>query len=165
MKIRLALRPDVEAVLREYSGGTLKLTVEQGFALSRAVVDSCTEQAAGDGDLPPVDESPFAWWCMRCGHGWLFGDATWNDQTFEALCPQCGERLNAAGGPAPKAQAAINRARTWAWINHAALNIGAALACIWYAVMPPWRTGHDEDTVLSLAREPTWKAFWDGMTR
>jgi hypothetical protein len=39
-----------------------------------------------------------------------------------------------------------------AWINHAALNIGAAIACVWYAVVPPQLTGHSKDDIESLCR-------------
>ena len=51
-----------------------------------------------------------------------------------------------------------------AWVNHAALNIGAAIACCWYAAVPPQWTGHSEKTCSSLARDLPWTAFWKGLS-
>lgn len=39
-----------------------------------------------------------------------------------------------------------------AWINHFALNLGSALACLYYAVIPPRWTGHKEEEVELLKK-------------
>lgn len=51
-----------------------------------------------------------------------------------------------------------------AWLNHAALNLGSALACLWYAVIPPQWTGHSSEDVRDLGKTNPVKAFWDGLT-
>lgn len=51
-----------------------------------------------------------------------------------------------------------------AWINHAALNLGAALSCLWYAVVPPQWTGHSNGDIANLRSGGPLRAFWDGLT-
>jgi hypothetical protein len=52
---------------------------------------------------------------------------------------------------------------TRAWINHAALNSGSAIACIWYALLPPQWTGHSPETCRSLAETTPLRAFLNGL--
>ncbi len=50
-----------------------------------------------------------------------------------------------------------------AYLNHAALNAGAALGCIFHCVVPPQLTGHTAEDVDGLAKMKPWRAFWRGM--
>ena len=51
-----------------------------------------------------------------------------------------------------------------AWINHFALNFGSALACLFYALIPPQWTGHTRDELESLGRDNNpWSAFVCGL--
>lgn len=43
-----------------------------------------------------------------------------------------------------------------AWINHFALNLGSALACLYYAVIPPRWTGHTEEDMRSFLYGIDW---------
>lgn len=51
----------------------------------------------------------------------------------------------------------------FAYINHAALNAGAAIACVWYCVVPPQWTGHAPEQIDDLATGMPWSAFWTGV--
>lgn len=51
-----------------------------------------------------------------------------------------------------------------AWINHFALNVGGAIACLWYAIVPPQWTGHKREHLDSLRSTNPIKAFWEGLT-
>lgn len=53
--------------------------------------------------------------------------------------------------------------RMRAWCAHAAVNFGTALSCLWYAVLPPWWTGHDADTVRSLGKRGVVSSFIEGI--
>jgi len=53
----------------------------------------------------------------------------------------------------------------WTYINHAALNAGALLACVWFALVPPQCTGHSRKDLESLGNSSPWRAFWEGLTR
>lgn len=50
-----------------------------------------------------------------------------------------------------------------AWINHFALNLGSALACLFYAFIPPQWTGHTKGDLESLEEYNPWTAFVDGL--
>lgn len=50
------------------------------------------------------------------------------------------------------------------WFNHAALNIGAAVACVYYAIIPPQLTGHSESDMRSLRKGNPVKSFIEGVT-
>lgn len=50
-----------------------------------------------------------------------------------------------------------------AWINHFFLNIGAALACVFYATVPPSLTGHSEEELKELSLTDPASAFWFGL--
>ena len=39
-----------------------------------------------------------------------------------------------------------------AWANHFALNLGSAVACLFYAALPPQMTGHSPHTIKSLSQ-------------
>lgn len=51
-----------------------------------------------------------------------------------------------------------------AWINHFCLNVGAAIACIWYAIVPPHWTGHSAGDIQRLNETNPIKALWEGLT-
>lgn len=50
-----------------------------------------------------------------------------------------------------------------AWINHFALNTGAGIACVWYAIVPPQWTGHTQADISSLAGSNPFKSFIEGL--
>lgn len=50
-----------------------------------------------------------------------------------------------------------------AWINHFALNIGAAIACVWYAIVPPQWTGHSREDLIALSETNPLQAFITGI--
>lgn len=51
-----------------------------------------------------------------------------------------------------------------AWINHFALNLGSALASLFYAVIPPQWTGHTREDLESLTVDYSfWTAFRCGV--
>lgn len=39
------------------------------------------------------------------------------------------------------------------WINHFALNIGAAMSSVYYAIVPPQFTNHDQEQLIALQNE------------
>lgn len=49
----------------------------------------------------------------------------------------------------------------WAWINHAALNLGAMVECLIHAVIPPW-VDHPPEIVVSLSKGNPWQEFVKG---
>lgn len=49
-----------------------------------------------------------------------------------------------------------------AWAAHAALNLGAALGCLYHIVLPP-QVDHDPETVESLSRAGVRASFWRGL--
>ncbi len=50
----------------------------------------------------------------------------------------------------------------WAWVNHAALNLGEAIRCLWHVVLPP-QIDHPQTTVRSLAKSQPVKEFFIGL--
>ena len=50
----------------------------------------------------------------------------------------------------------------WAWVNHAALNAGSALQCVYHVVVPP-QMDHEPQVVRSLAKSNPAKEFLIGM--
>jgi len=48
------------------------------------------------------------------------------------------------------------------WLNHAALNAGALLACIYYGLIPPQWTGHKPITIDSLSKSNPTACFKEG---
>jgi hypothetical protein len=50
-----------------------------------------------------------------------------------------------------------------AYINHFFLNAGSAIACIWYAIVPPQWTGHKEEDIKSLSKTDPINAFLKGI--
>ena len=50
-----------------------------------------------------------------------------------------------------------------AYINHMALNLGSALACIWHAFVPPQWTGHSSETIDRLAGSNPARKFLEGL--
>ena len=49
-----------------------------------------------------------------------------------------------------------------AWVNHAALNAGASLCCVWHIVLPP-QVDHEPRTVESLSKSNPVKEFLVGL--
>lgn len=49
------------------------------------------------------------------------------------------------------------------WLNHFFLNLGACLSCLFYAILPPWWTGHTKEDIESLAGSNPWQAFITGI--
>ena len=50
-----------------------------------------------------------------------------------------------------------------AWLNHFALNLGSALACLFFAVVPPQWTGHSPEECAGLRRGNPFRALWRGL--
>lgn len=50
-----------------------------------------------------------------------------------------------------------------AWINHMFLNLGGALGCVFYAIVPPHLTNHTEGELLDLASSNPVRAFLLGL--
>lgn len=50
-----------------------------------------------------------------------------------------------------------------AYLNHAAMNLGNALASLWHGIVPPQWTRHTESKITSLAHTTPWRAFVDGL--
>ena len=49
------------------------------------------------------------------------------------------------------------------YLNHAALNLGAALANLWYGALPPQCTGHTDEDLRTLAESNPWREFLIGL--
>jgi hypothetical protein len=50
-----------------------------------------------------------------------------------------------------------------AWINHLFMNLGASLACIWYAILPPQITKHSAEDLEKLSKSNPIKSFISGL--
>lgn len=50
-----------------------------------------------------------------------------------------------------------------AWINHFAMNLGAALANLFFAIVPPQFTDHTDDDLRDLRDTNFFKAFVLGL--
>jgi hypothetical protein len=51
-----------------------------------------------------------------------------------------------------------------AWINHFALNLGSAIASVFYAIVPPQWTGHSKLDLTHLANGNPFSWFVAGLT-
>lgn len=49
------------------------------------------------------------------------------------------------------------------YINHMLMNLGASLSCLYYAIVPPQFTGHDNEALESLAKYDLVEAFLAGL--
>ncbi len=49
------------------------------------------------------------------------------------------------------------------YLNHAALNLGAALANLWYGALPPQCTGHTDEEMRALAESNPLREFLIGL--
>ena len=51
----------------------------------------------------------------------------------------------------------------YAWLNHFLINIGLVLSGLFFAIVPPQWTGHDDNDIRSLCTMTPWESFWFGL--